>query len=139
MEESALACVRSIVLAPRPAGLARTPGSKRLLHVGMREKSIAQVAQDRAVYATRHVRATRRFLCRNMDLEAVPVGVGDGRAIYDAGEPSPKCVGHAHRAWLAGGVHRVSGQGRALQLLASQTNGARLGVGARIVLAKDRI
>src|SRR3984957_7076374 len=119
MEESALACVRSIVLAPRPAGLARTPGSKRLLHVGMREKSIAQVAQDRAVYATRHVRETRHFLCRNMVLEGVPVGVGDGGAICDAVEPSPKCVRHAHLARLLSGVNRVSAERRVLQLLAS--------------------
>ena len=74
-----------------------------------------------------------------MNLEAVPVGVGNGGAIYDAIEPGPERISHAHRARLAGGVHRVPGQRRALQFLAGQPNGARLGVGAWIVLAKDCI
>src|SRR5258708_28418306 len=119
--------------------LARTPGAKGLLHIGMREKSVAQIAQDWTVHATGHVRASRYFLCRNVNLEAVPVRVGDGRAKYNAVKSGPKRVGHAHRARLAGGIHRVPGQGWTSQLLAGEANGARLGVGTRIDLAKHCI
>src|SRR6267142_1428364 len=119
--------------------LARTPGSKGLLHSGVREQRVAQIAQDWTVHATGNVRTPCNFLCRDVNLEAVAVRVGDGRAIYDAVESGPKRIGHAHRAWLAGGIHRVPGQGWALQLLAGKANGARLGVGTRIVLAKNCI
>src|SRR5258708_3437130 len=115
--------------------LARTPRSKGLLHIGVREKRVAQNAQDWTVHATGHVRAPGHLLCRNMNLQAMPVGIGDGRAKHDTVKPRPKRVGHAHRARLAGGVHRVPSQGRALQLLARKANGAGLGVGNRIDLA----
>jgi hypothetical protein len=74
-----------------------------------------------------------------MNLEAILVGIGDGGAKYNAVESGPKRVGHAHGARLAGGVHRVPGQGRALQLLARKANGARFGVGTRIALTQNRI
>ena len=119
--------------------LACAPRSKGFLHIGVREKCVAQIAHDWTVYATGHIRAPRDFSSWNMNLEAMPIGIGDGRAKNDAVKPGPKRVGNAHRARLAGGVHRVPGQGRTLQLLASKANGARLGVGTRIALAQNRI
>jgi len=116
-----------------------TPRSKGFLHIGVRKKRGTQISQDWSVHAARHVRAPRHFLRGNMNLEAMPIGVGNGRAEYDAVESGPQRVGHAHRARLASGVHRVSGQGRTLQLLAGQANGARFGVGTWIALAHDRI
>ena len=145
-----------LILIPIPAGstqlpsrgvqrksgariLARTPGSEGFLHVGMREKRFAQIAQDWTVYATGHIRAPRDFSSWNMNLDAKLVGIGDGRPKYDAVESGPKRVGHAHGARLAGGVHRVPSQGRALELLASKANSACLGVGTRIALTQNRI
>ena len=118
---------------------ARAPGSKGLLHIGVREKSVAQIAQDGTVHTTKHVRASRHFFCRNMNLEAMPIGIVNGCAKYDAVESGPKRVGHAHRAWLAGGVHRVPRQGRALQFLAGKASGARFGVGTRIAFTQNCI
>lgn len=63
-----------------------------------------------------------------MNLAAIPVGVGDGRAEHNTVEPGPQRIGHAHRARLASGVHRVSRESQSLQLFASQPNSAQFGV-----------
>jgi len=105
----------------------------------MREQRIAEIAEDWTFDDAGHVRALGHFGCGDVDLEAVAVGVFDGGAVNDAIEFGPKGVGHAHRAWLAGGVHGVAGQRWFLEFFASEADGSYFGVGTGIVFAHDGV
>src|ERR1700726_1916594 len=69
--------------------LARAPRAKRFEHVRMREKRIAQLSQHRSVHDATHVCALRHFLGGDVNLEAMPVGIRDGRAKDDAVQLGP--------------------------------------------------
>jgi len=74
-----------------------------------------------------------------MDLQAEPIGIVDRRTKNYAIEPGPQRIGHAHRARLAGGIHRIAGKRWVFQFLASKADGAGFGVGARIAFPKDGV
>jgi hypothetical protein len=105
----------------------------------MREKRDAKIAKHGAIDDAMHVGAARDLTRGNVNLEAEAAGVGDRGAVNDAIEPRPESVGHAHRARLAGGIHRVTGERRALQFLAREADGANLGVRRRIVFARHTV
>ena len=104
----------------------------------MGEESVALVAQKGL--STMQCMSLRRgdFRRGNLNLLAVVVGVLDGSAVDDAIEAGPERGAHAHGAGLAGGVERVAGERKLLEVLGGEADGADLGVGAGVELAAPR-
>ena len=123
----------------RARGASIAPSAKSFLHIRMREKGDAKIAQHGAVDDGQHVGAAGDVARGNVDLEAKAGGVGDGGAVDDAIDARPERVGHAHRARLARGIHCVAGERRTLQLFAGEAHGAQLGVGGRIAFGHDGV
>ena len=76
----------------------------------MREKRVAQLAQHRAVDDAGHVRAARHFLRGDVNLHARSGWRRRSSRRRPRDRAGPQRVGHAHRAGLAGGIHRVAGE-----------------------------
>jgi len=106
-------------------------------HTGMGKKSIAFIAQNGAVDDAGHVAAGGNFSCRNADLVAMSIGVFNRSSIDDTVKPGPQGRAHTHGARLAGGVERISGERKLLELLGGLANGADFGMGAGVELLRD--
>ncbi len=98
------------------------------------KKSIAFVAQNRAIDDAAHIAARGHFSGGNLNLVAMAVGVCDSGAEDYSINTGPKRGAHAHGAWFAGGVERVPDERDLLEPPGGETNRAHLRVSAGIAL-----
>lgn len=105
----------------------------------MSEKSITFVAKNGSVDDALHVTASVDLGGGNVNLIAVAIGVVDGGTVNDAIEASPKRCTHAHWAWLAGGVERITGERYRFETPGGLANSADFSVGAGVEFLLDGI